>query len=142
MFYNDNNYYVIYKSEKDNVYCADCCCSVINDAVRNDIYIPTPASVNLSKEISELYDNDKDSLVGFMFDNVSFDDAVKFYSRMSEEYVTIDKNDKKITVSGFYNKDKKILDKIFTMDWNNRTYSYTDMEGKNIIYDEKGYHEQ
>ncbi len=32
---------------------------------------------------------------GFMFDNVSFDDAVKFYSRMSEEYVTIDKNDKK-----------------------------------------------
>lgn len=142
LFYNDNNYYVIYKSEKDNVYCADCCCSVINDAVRNDIYIPTPASVNLSKEISELYDNDKDSLVGFMFDNVSFDDAVKFYSRMSEEYVTIDKNDKKITVSGFYNKDKKILDKFFTMDWNNRTYSYTDMEGKNIIYDEKGYHEQ
>lgn len=142
LFYNDNNYYVIYKSEKDNVYCADCCCSVINDAVRNDIYIPTPASVNLSKEISELYDNDKDSLVGFMFDNVSFDDAVKFYSRMSEEYVTIDKNDKKITVSGFYNKDKKILDKIFTMDWNNRTYSYTDMEGKNIVYDEKGYHEQ
>ncbi len=142
LFYNDNNYYVIYKSEKDNVYCADCCCSVINDAVRNDIYIPTPASVNLSKEISELYDNDEDSLVGFMFDHVSFDDAVKFYSRMSEEYVTIDKNDKKITVSGFYNKDKKILDKIFTMDWNNRTYSYTDMEGKNIIYDEKGYHEQ
>ena len=142
LFYNDNNYYVIYKSEKDNVYCADCCCSVISDAVRNDIYIPTPASVNLSKEISELYDNDKDSLVGFMFDNVSFDDAVKFYSRMSEEYVTIDKNDKKITVSGFYNKDKKILDKFFTMDWNNRTYSYTDMEGKNIVYDEKGYHEQ
>ena len=142
LFYNDNNYYVIYKSEKDNVYCADCCCSVINDAVRNDIYIPTPASVNLSKEISELYDNDKDSLVGFMFDNVSFDDAVKFYSRMSEEYVTIDKTDKKITISGFYNKDKKILDKFFTMDWNNRTYSYTDMEGKNIVYDEKGYHEQ
>lgn len=142
MFYNDNNYYVIYKSEKDNVYCADCCCSVINDAVRNDIYIPTPASVNLSKEISELYDNDKDSLVEFMFDNVSFDDAVKFYSRMSEEYVTIDKTNKKITVSGFYNEDKKILDKFFTMDWNNRTYSYTDMEGKNIIYDEKGYHEQ
>ena len=49
---------------------------------------------------------------------------------------------KKITVSGFYNKDKKILDKFFTMDWNNRTYSYTDMEGKNIVYDEKGYHEQ
>lgn len=142
LFYNDNNYYVIYKSEKDNVYCADCCCSVISDAVRNDIYIPTPASVNLSKEISELYDNDKDSLVGFMFDNVSFDDAVKFYSRMSEEYVTIDKTNKKITVSGFYNKDKKILDKIFTIDWNNRTYSYTDMEGKNIVYDEKGYHEQ
>ena len=93
-------------------------------------------------EISELYDNDKDSLVGFMFDNVSFDDAVKFYSRMSEEYVTIDKTNKKITVSGFYNKDKKILDKFFTMDWNNRTYSYTDMEGKNIVYDEKGYHEQ
>ncbi len=142
MFYNDNNYYVIYKSEKDNVYCADCCCSVTNGAVRNDIYIPTPASVNLSKEISELYDNDKDSLVGFMFDNVSFDDAVKFYSRMSEEYVTIDKTNKKITVSGFHNKDKKILDKFFTMDWNNRTYSYTDMEGKNIVYDEKGYHEQ
>ena len=142
LFYNDNNYYVIYKSEKDNVYCADCCCSVISDAVRNDIYIPTPASVNLSKEISELYDNDKDSLVGFMFDNVSFDDAVKFYSRMSEEYVTIDKTNKKITVSGFHNKDKKILDKFFTMDWNNRTYSYTDMEGKNIVYDEKGYHEQ
>lgn len=142
LFYNDNNYYVIYKSEKDNVYCADCCCSVINDAVRNDIYIPTPASVNLSKEISELYDNDKDSLVGFMFDNVSFDDAVKFYSRMSEEYVTIDKANKKITVSGFYDKDKKILDKFFTMDWNNRTYSYTDMEGKNIVCDEKGYHEQ
>ena len=77
-----------------------------------------------------------------MFDNVSFDDAVKFYSRMSEEYVTIDKTNKKITVSGFYNKDKKILDKFFTMDWNNRTYSYTDMEGKNIVYDEKGYYEQ
>ena len=56
---------------------------------------------------------------------------------MSEEYVTIDKTNKKITVSGFYNKDKKILDKFFTMDWNNRTYSYTDMEGKNIVYDEK-----
>ena len=97
------------KSEKDNIYCAECCCSIINDAVRNDIYIPTLASMNLSKEISELYDNDKELLVGVMFDNVSFDDnAVKFYSRMSEEYVTIDKNNKKIIVSGFYNKDKKI----------------------------------
>lgn len=145
LFYKDNNYYVIYNLDKDNIYCAECCCSVISNEGKYDIYIPTPSKVYISKELSSIYEEDEEdssSLAGFMFDNVSFDEAVDFYSRMSDEYVTLDKQNKKITVSGYYNYDKKILDKFFTMDWNNKTYSYTDVEGKNIVYDEDGYHEQ
>ena len=43
--------------------------------MRNDIYIPTPASVNLSKEISELYDK---------FNSVPFDDRINRKARIDD----------------------------------------------------------
>ena len=82
-------------------------------------------------------------IYGFL--TVFQDQTITYYEQgiiYGIDAITFEKNLSHGTVGINDDEINKIIDKFFTMDWNNRKYSYTDMEGKNIVYDEKGYHEQ
>lgn len=141
LFFNDNNYYVIYYEEALDIYYARCCNGVIYDGRIRDIYLPMPVYTTIGEEFEELEEEFGDRLVDHLFNFCTFDEAVEFYERYTNGYITIDIENQKITVPGYYNKTDEILEDFFTMDWKNKSYTYIDMEGKTITYDEDGYHE-
>ena len=141
LFFHNNNYYVMYYEKGFDIYYVRCCHGVIRDGRIRDTLLPMPVYTTIGKEFEELEEKYGDRLVDHLFKFCTFEEAVKFYERYTNGYITIDKENQKITVAGYYNKTHEILKDFFTMDWKNRSYHYVDMEGKEITYDEKGYHE-
>lgn len=66
---------------------------------------------------------------------MSLDEAVEFYERFTDDTAEIDKENQKIVVSG--QLDNEIFKKLVTIDWKNRSISYTGVDGTKFYYDEK-----
>ena len=141
LFFHNNNYYVIYYEKGLDIYYVRCCHGVIYNGRINDIYLPMPVYTIIGEEFEEFQEEYGMKLVDHLFNFYTFEEVIKFYERYTNGYITIDKENQRITVAGYYCKTDEILKDFFTMDWNNKSYNYVDMEGKEITYDEEGYHE-
>lgn len=137
LFFNNNNYYVIYCEEGTDTYFARCCCAVIEDGGIRDVYVPMPVHTIISDEIAGVSKAFGENLVDELYGLCSFEEACEFYERYTNNYITIDKENQTITVPGYKVQTNSIAEDYLIMDWKNKTYTYTDSDGKIIIFDGK-----
>lgn len=139
LFFADNRYYVVYYV--DNYIISDCyvavsCYAMYEDGYSRDVDFISPVFTSFCNDIADDYIQKGKNVVDEMFDCCTFEEACEFYGRLTNDVAVINKEDKTITVDGYYRKDKRIVDEYITLDWNNRTYTYKDMDtGEYIIFD-------
>lgn len=131
LFYRDNNYFVLI----GNCYAMNCC-GIIENGYKDNIYFPLPVRTLLDYNSAALRRSRGENLAADLFENISFEQACEFYSRMSDDYVEIDKENMLIVVDAYYRLNEKLLDKYITLDWMNKKYVYEDiLTGELIEFD-------
>ena len=99
------------------------------DIDRIQCYIPSPVSMDISYGRFSLgQDFDRNEL-DLLYDNYTFVESSKFYGRISEEYVSIDKDRKQITLDGYNIREGIIEENCLTLDFKNRTVIVTKSDG-------------
>lgn len=130
LFFADNNYYVIfYEKTFDTYWVKNCYLDYrLNDSI---VYVPSPVYINIDYDIMRMYyEETGENSLDFIFENYSFEEAEKFYKRISEEYVSIDSESKQITIDGYDLKKEKIVNQCITIDFNKKVIIGINKEGK------------
>ena len=147
-----NNYYIMYYKDSKEKYIISNCCGMVdmnNDDTKEllesmsnqseqkeDILFPMPGRLVLSdfgdKDVKEhgYY------AVENFFDRIDFKYASEFYGRFTNDCADIDKDNQTITVDGYDRADDEYIEDFITIDWKNKTFTYTDPgSGEKIVYD-------
>ena len=134
LFYSENNYYVLYYDEQNEFFTIENCYMVyfMDDML---FYIPSPVPIEISYEVFDVYHQFNKNGLDYIFDNYSFENAVKFYGRISEEFVSIDKESQQITLNGNNVNEGKIVEKCLTLDFKNKTVIVLRADGSKIELD-------
>ena len=134
MFYDDNNYYCIYKTEFEkryyfirNMYS--------NVTIHNIMYVPTIMEINIGEDFIDMYREDfKKDYTDEFFDCYTYDEIKEFYMRMSKDYYSIDEENKKISVRGYDVRNHVYVDNCLTFDFNNKTIMGVDSDGTTVDF--------
>ena len=133
MFYDNNNYYCIYKTEYEkNNYSIRNMYSVVT--IHNIIYVPTIMEINLSEAIVNGRRDEKMDYTDIFFDYYTYDEIKEFYMRMSEDYYDIDEENKKISVRGYDVRNRVYVDNCLTFDFNSKTITGLDSDGTAVDF--------
>ena len=72
------------------------------------------------------------------FERFDFEYAVGFYERLTDDCAVVDKDNQTVTVDGYMQSDNKYIKDFMTIDWKNKTFTYTDPgSGEKVVYDGK-----
>lgn len=120
LFYTDNNYYALYYDKKNKCYRAENCYMRywLDDKM---ISLPSPVYIDIDYASFRIYNDDNKNMLNFLYENYTFDQAKKFYERISEEFVKIDDKSKQIILDGYDLRENKIIERCITLDFKNRT---------------------
>lgn len=134
LFYTDDNYYVMYYDEHFNVYTVKNCYMLYN---MNYLMcrIPCPVPLGIEYSVFEVSQEFGENELDYLYDNYTFDEAVEFYGRISEEYVSIDKDRQQITLDGFEVYKGEIIEECLTLDFKERTVIVQGADGDRIVLD-------
>lgn len=120
LFYEDDNYYVLYYNDYFREYVIkNCYMSCNTDYLK--CRMPCPVPIEISYGMFEVYHGFDENHLDYLYDNYTFADAVEFYERISKDYVSIDKEKQQITLDGFDVFKCNIIEKCLTLDFKNRT---------------------
>ena len=134
MFYDDNNYYCIYKTEYEkNYFSIRNMYSVVT--IHNIMYVPTIMELNLSEAIvNRRRDDDNKDYTDIFFDYYTYDEIKEFYMRMSKDFYSIDEENKKIAVRGYDVRNHVYVDNCLTFDFNSKTITGVDSDGTTVDF--------
>ena len=134
MFYDDNNYYCIYKTEYEkNYYSIRNMYSKVT--IHNKTYVPTIMELDISEGIIKIYREKFDEdYTDIFFDYYTYDEIKEFYMRMSEDYYDIDEENKKISVRGYDVRNNVYVDNCLTFDFNSKTITGLDSDGTAVNF--------
>ena len=100
-----------------------------------ELYVPSPVPIEISYEMFDVYKQLDINELDYLYDNYTFEDAVEFYGRISEEYVSIDEEKQQITLDGYRLRKKGIIEKCMTLDFKNRTVIVSRENGSKTVLD-------
>ena len=134
LFYTDNNYYVLYYDENFHVYTVKNCYMLYN---MNYLMcrIPCPVPLGIEYSVFEVSQEFGENELDYLYDNYTFDEAVEFYGRISEEYVSIDTDRQQITLDGFEVFKSEIIEECLTLDFKERTVIVLGADGSRTVLD-------
>ena len=103
---------------------------------KEDILFPMPGRLVLS----DFGDKDvkKHSYYAVLnfFNRIDFDYASEFYGRFTNDCADIDSDDQTITVDGYDRANDEYVENFMTIDWKNKTFTYTDPgSGEKVVYE-------
>lgn len=128
LFYADSNYYVLYYDEQNDYYAIENCFLMYHmDDI--DCNMPSPVPIGISYDRFALSQDFHTNELDYLYDNYTFEEAVEFYGRISEEYVSIDKEKQQITLDGYEVYRDIIVEECLTLDFKNRTVIVTKSDG-------------
>lgn len=131
LFFNDNNYYVLYYNADWDFFEAECCHSEYT-YTNTTVTIPTPVHLDIDPDVIDGADEIGFYELDVLFDNCSFDEFCKFYERMSPDLYEIDKEKQTITLDGYDMVANKMEDRFVTFDFKNQAVIGPDKKGKRI----------
>ena len=152
LIFGNNNYYIMYYLDSKEKYIISNCCGmadVNNDDTKEllesmsnqseqkeDILFPMPGRLVLS----DFGDKDvkKHSYYAVLnfFNRIDFDYASEFYGRFTNDCAGIDIDDQTITVDGYDRANDEYIEDFITIDWKNKTFTYTDPgSGEKVVYE-------
>ena len=134
LFYTDNNYYVMYYDEFFHVYTVENCYMLYNMNYMM-CRIPCPVPLGIEYGVFEVSQDFGENELDYLYDNYTFADAVEFYGRISEEYVSIDKDRQQITLDGFEVFEGEMIEKCLTLDFKERTVIVLGADGNRMVLD-------
>ena len=157
LLFHDNNYYGLFYNERRLSYILTNFCGIVDvennneaemfdpmadmkDAGKDDITFPMPGKLLISQIC---IDNNNEWRDGYnnverFFDKIDFDYAREFYGRFTDGCAKVDEHNMTVTVNGYIKKENKDIEDFITIDWKNKTFTYTDPDsGEKIVYDGK-----
>lgn len=134
LFYTDNNYYVLFYDEQNEFYTIQNC-YMIYFIDGTELHVPSPVPIEISYEMFDVYHQIDVNCLDYLYDNYTFEDAVEFYGRISEEYVSIDEEKQQITLDGYRLRKKGIIEKCMTLDFKDRTVIVSRENGSKTVLD-------
>lgn len=132
LFYKDNNYYVIYKTDEKRYEVKNLYSDI---TIHNIMYVPTPMRINVDVTLEDdkvtLCDDVADE-IGYFFDNFTYDDAKEFYSKIDEKIINVNDDKKTIKVNGYAVQKDDYVEDAFVIDFNNKTIVINDLDGTKV----------
>lgn len=133
LFYSNDNYYIIYEDFEGEYMVKNCYMGFDMDG--RQVYFPSPTSIDVSYETFSLSQEFDENELDYLYDTCIFEQAEEFYGRISEEYVSIDREKKKITLDGYDIWDDVMVEDAITLDFDNRIVILTRTDGSRIALD-------
>lgn len=136
LFFNDNNYYVIYPvvGIEEKVFTVQNMYSSVN--INNIMYVPTIMDISVDKETVDMFKEDFNrNYLDYYFDNFTFEQTKEFYLRMDDEFYSVDEENQTISVRGYAIKKHEYVENAMTFDFVNRTITGRDYDGTVELYD-------
>lgn len=132
LFYKDNNYYVIYKTDEKRYEVKNLYSDI---TIHNIMYVPTPMRIDVDVRLEDdrvtLCDNVDDE-IGYFFDNYTYDEVKEFYSKMDEKIINVNDDEKIIKVNGYAVQKNDYVEEAFVIDFNNKTIVINDFDGTKV----------
>ena len=155
LLFHDNNYYGLFYNEKCLSYILTNFCGIVDvknnneeemldpmtdmkDAGKDDITFPMPGKLMISQMCIDINNEWRDGYnnVERFFDRIDFDYASEFYGRFTNDCADIDSDDQTITVDGYDRANDEYVENFMTIDWKNKTFTYTDPgSGEKVVYE-------
>ena len=110
----------------------------MKDAGKDDITFPMPGKLMISQMCIDINNEWRDGYnnVERFFDRIDFDYASEFYGRFTNDCAGIDIDDQTITVDGYDRANDEYIEDFITIDWKNKTFTYTDPgSGEKVVYE-------
>ncbi len=120
LYYEDNNYYVLFQDEKTGIYWVQNCI-MRYEMNGHCINIPSPVYILLSKDTIDLYQQDNQNVLDYFFNYYTYEKAKEFYERLSSDYVIFDDENQKIILAGKEISSDNVIKNFLTIDFVNRT---------------------
>ncbi len=133
LFYSNNNYYVLY-GDCENGYMVENCYMDF-DMDGRQVYFPSPTPIDISYEMFFIRREADENELDYLYDYYTFEQAEEFYGRISDKYVSIDREKQQITLNGYDIWGDMMVENALTLDFNNRIVILARTDGSRTALD-------